>query len=107
VVGENSPVVMLRPSVKPEHAPLRYLGKRATRHVRHPAKPGPDPSSGYPAAQRRTVRVYSLVLLAGTATCLAVELAVSLPALTAGGAATSIRSGRQPGPPAPEGGDST
>jgi hypothetical protein len=62
---------------------LRYLGKRATRHVRHVARPYPDPSSGYPPSQRRAVRVYSLVLLAGTAICLAVELIVSLPALIA------------------------
>jgi putative peptide zinc metalloprotease protein len=62
---------------------LRYLGRRATRQVRHAARPYPDPSSGYPPAQRRAVRVYSLVLLAGTAICLAVELIVSLPALIA------------------------
>jgi putative peptide zinc metalloprotease protein len=62
---------------------IRYLGRQATRHVRHVARPDPDPSRSYPAAQRRAVRVYSLVLLAGTAICLAVELAISLPALIA------------------------
>lgn len=58
---------------------LRYLGRRATRHARHVA----DPSTAYPSAQRRAVRVYSLVLLAGTTICLAVEFAVSVPALIA------------------------
>ena len=62
---------------------LRYLGRRATRHARHAARPDPDPSTSYPPAQRRAVRVYSLVLLAGTTICLAVGCAVSVPALIA------------------------
>ena len=62
---------------------LRHLGRQATRHVRHTARPDPDPSRSYPPGQRRAVRIYSLALLAGTAICLAVELIVSLPALIA------------------------
>jgi hypothetical protein len=62
---------------------LRYLSRRGTRRRRPGAGPEPDPSSSYPAAQRRAVRVYSVVLLAGTAICLTVELVVSLPALIA------------------------
>jgi putative peptide zinc metalloprotease protein len=60
---------------------VRYLGRRATRQVSRLARPNPDPSSSYPAAQRRAVRGYSVVLLAGTTICLAVELIVSLPTL--------------------------
>jgi putative peptide zinc metalloprotease protein len=57
---------------------LRHLARRATRHRRGP---NPDPSQDYPPSQRRAIRLYSAVLLAGTAACLGVELAVSLPAL--------------------------
>lgn len=45
---------------------------------------GPDPREGRssdPSEGRHAIRLYSLVLLAGTAVCLAVECAVSLPAL--------------------------
>jgi hypothetical protein len=59
---------------------LRYLARRV---VRRGAGPDPDPSRDYPPPQRRAVRVYSAVLLAGTAICLGVEFAVSLPALIA------------------------
>ena len=59
---------------------LRYLARRA---IRRGAGPDPDPSRDYPPPQRRAVRVYSAVLLAGTAVCLGVEFAVSLPALIA------------------------
>jgi putative peptide zinc metalloprotease protein len=62
---------------------LRYLERRIARHSRHVARPNPDPSSTYPPTQRWAVRVYSLVLLAGTTICLAVEFAVSVPALIA------------------------
>jgi putative peptide zinc metalloprotease protein len=55
---------------------LRYLGGRVTRRGSHP-----DPSQAYPAAQRRAIRLYSAVLLAGTAVCLGIELVVTLPAL--------------------------
>ena len=56
---------------------LRHLGGRVT----WTAKASPDPSLAYPAAGRRAIRLYSVVLLAGTAICLGVECAVSLPAL--------------------------
>ena len=54
---------------------LHYLAGRVTRRSH------PDPSLGYPAPQRRAVRVYSAVLLAGTAICLGIEFGVTLPAL--------------------------
>jgi hypothetical protein len=57
-----------------------YLARRV---VQRGAGPDPDPSRDYPPPQRRAVRVYSAVLLAGTAICLGVEFAVSLPALIA------------------------
>jgi putative peptide zinc metalloprotease protein len=60
---------------------LRHLGGRATRHIRHASAPSADPSQGYPAARRRAVRLYSVLLLTGTAICLGIEFAVSLPAL--------------------------
>lgn len=62
---------------------LRYLGRRVTRRARHATGWDPDPSRGYPPLQRHAVRGYSIVLLAGTAICLATELVVSLPALIA------------------------
>jgi hypothetical protein len=55
---------------------LHYLAGRITRRSSHP-----DPSRGYPAPQRRAVRFYSAVLLAGTAICLGIEFGVTLPAL--------------------------
>jgi len=60
---------------------LRYLGRRVTLHIKHVTRPNPDPSMTYPSAQRRAIRSYSLVLLVGTAICLAVEFAVTLPTL--------------------------
>jgi len=59
---------------------LRHLAGRAVRRARHAGAPDP-PSRAYPPPQRRAVRAYSVVLLAGTAACLAAEFAVSLPAL--------------------------
>ena len=56
---------------------LRHLGGRITKT----ARPSPNPSLAYPAAERRAIRLYSVVLLAGTVICLGVECAVSLPAL--------------------------
>jgi putative peptide zinc metalloprotease protein len=56
---------------------LRYLGRRTTRPSTSPT----DPSLAYPATERRAIRLYSVVLLAGTAICLGVECAVSVPAL--------------------------
>jgi putative peptide zinc metalloprotease protein len=60
---------------------LRYVGGKLTQRVRDAAGPEHDPSSAYPPQQRRAVRAYTVVLLAGTAACLGVEFAVSLPAL--------------------------
>ncbi|WP_055490044.1 hypothetical protein [Streptomyces sp. TP-A0356] len=40
----------------------------------------PDPSHGLPAHERRAVRVYSVVLVVGTALCLAFLATVTLPA---------------------------
>jgi putative peptide zinc metalloprotease protein len=76
---------------------LRYLGRQAIRHRGHTAGPMPDPSGGYPPAQRRAVRIYSLVLVAGTATCLAVELVTSLPALITLLARAAAETGGTPG----------
>jgi putative peptide zinc metalloprotease protein len=56
---------------------LRYLGGRASRR----STPANDPRLACPATERRAIQVYSVVLLAGTAICLGVECAVSLPAL--------------------------
>ncbi|MGV9455645.1 hypothetical protein [Streptomyces sp. NPDC003635] len=41
--------------------------------------PGADPSTALPAHERRAVRVYSVVLVVGTAACLAFMAAVTLP----------------------------
>jgi putative peptide zinc metalloprotease protein len=51
-------------------------------YLRHLLRRGaPDPTVGYQPSRRRAVRGYSVLLVAGTAACLAVEFAVSLPAL--------------------------
>jgi putative peptide zinc metalloprotease protein len=60
---------------------LRYLARVFTR-----GRPGrraviPDPSRDYQPSQRIAVRVYSAVLLIGTVTCLAIEFAITVPAL--------------------------
>ncbi len=55
---------------------LRYLGRRIVRRDGRP-----DPSQEYPAAQRRAIRLYGAILLAGTAVCLGIEFTVTLPAL--------------------------
>jgi putative peptide zinc metalloprotease protein len=54
---------------------LRHVRRRVTRRA------SLDPTHGHPAPQRRAVRGYAVVLLAGTAVCLGIEFAVSLPAL--------------------------
>ncbi|MEU6477738.1 hypothetical protein ABZ858_12745 [Streptomyces sp. NPDC047017] len=59
----------------------RYAVRRAVRSPR----PGPaggtgDPSARLPAHERRAVRLYSVVLAAGTVVCLAFMAAVTLPA---------------------------
>jgi putative peptide zinc metalloprotease protein len=60
---------------------LRYLSRKVTNRARRMDEPNADPSTAYPPVRRRAVHVYSVVLLAGTAVCLGVEFAVSLPAL--------------------------
>jgi hypothetical protein len=59
---------------------LRHLARRGTRRG---GGANPDPTQDYPPQQRHAVRLYSTVLLIGTAGCLGVEFAVSLPALIA------------------------
>jgi hypothetical protein len=56
-----------------------YAARRAL--LRGPRRPGPahDPSRGLPAHERRAVRVYSAVLVAGTALCLAALATVTGP----------------------------
>ncbi|MEU9447761.1 hypothetical protein [Streptomyces sp. NPDC048277] len=56
----------------------RYVFRRTTRPGRRGA--GDDPSTGLPAHERRAVRLYSVVLVAGTVACLAFMAAVTLPA---------------------------
>ncbi|MGV9705731.1 hypothetical protein [Streptomyces sp. NPDC003483] len=53
----------------------RYTARRLLRRAH-----APDPSRDLPAHERRAVRVYSAVLVVGTALCLAFLLAVTLPA---------------------------
>jgi hypothetical protein len=60
---------------------LRYLSGRAARSIRRASAASADPSQNYPAARGRAVRLYSVLLLTGTAICLGIEFAVSLPAL--------------------------
>jgi putative peptide zinc metalloprotease protein len=60
---------------------LGYLGSRAARRIRHANGPIADPSREYRGARRRAVRFYSVFLLGGTAICLAIEFAVTFPAL--------------------------
>jgi hypothetical protein len=69
----------------------RYRFRRLTRtrtrtrtRARRPGEtgrdPDPDPSSRLPPHERRAVRLYSVVLVAGTVACLAFMAAVTLPA---------------------------
>lgn len=62
---------------------LRYITRHAARRVMPSHRLTTDPSRGYPPRQRRAVRAYSVVLIVGTAVCLGVEFAVSVPALIA------------------------
>lgn len=55
---------------------LRHLLSRAARA----AKPCADPTAGQPRRQRRVIRCYAAVLLAGVSTCLGVEAAFFIPA---------------------------
>ncbi|MFJ4269413.1 hypothetical protein ACIP29_02595 [Streptomyces coelicoflavus] len=63
----------------------RYRFRRAVRPVRRlargkaPAHARDDPSTRLPAHERRAVRIYSVVLVAGTAACLTFMAAVTLP----------------------------
>nr|WP_222108525.1 hypothetical protein [Streptomyces cupreus] len=55
----------------------RYVFRRAVRSPRRAE--APDPSTRLPPHERRAVRLYSVVLVVGTATCLAFMAAVTLP----------------------------
>jgi hypothetical protein len=57
---------------------ISYLRHVALRVMRKESK---DPSLDHPPRQRYSVRWYSALLLAGTAVCLGIEVAVSIPAL--------------------------
>ncbi|MDI6517609.1 hypothetical protein QMA61_15520 [Streptomyces coelicoflavus] len=63
----------------------RYRFRRVVRPVRRvargkaPALARDDPSTRLPAHERRAVRIYSVVLVAGTAACLTFMAAVTLP----------------------------
>lgn len=60
---------------------LRHLLSRAVRAAKlRAAKPSADPTRGQPRCQRRVIRCYAAVLLAGVSTCLAVEAAFFIPA---------------------------
>ena len=64
------------------HAPHihRYLARRARNGLRR-GGPGPrDPALALPPAERRAVRAYSWLLLAGTAACIAMAVVVTIPA---------------------------
>ena len=62
-------------------------GTAYLRHLLRAFKLGPgarravDPSRDFPRSRKVAVRVYSLILLIGTATCLAVEFTITVPAL--------------------------
>ncbi|WP_307865345.1 hypothetical protein [Streptomyces montanisoli] len=57
----------------------RFLVARAGRRLR--GRPAPvDPSAGFGVRERRAVRAFSVLLVAGTAACLATMAAVTLPA---------------------------
>ncbi|WP_416563657.1 hypothetical protein [Nocardia testacea] len=58
----------------------RYLGNRVRHAVTGHRWTAVDPSSHLPRHERRAVRVYSAVLVFGTALCLTVAVAYSLPA---------------------------
>jgi hypothetical protein len=64
-------------------AHLRYLARRALRRVtagRRGTGAGPDPARDLPPRERRAVRAYSWLLLAGSAGCIAAAVAVTIPA---------------------------
>jgi hypothetical protein len=57
----------------------RYRARRATAFARR-SVPGPDPSADLPEHERRAVRWYTVVLVAGSAACLAAFAGITLPA---------------------------
>jgi putative peptide zinc metalloprotease protein len=58
---------------------VRYLARRVLR--RDPA--APDPSRTLPLRERRAVRAYSVLLLAGTLTTIAIAVVITVPAVVA------------------------
>ncbi|MBC9716713.1 hypothetical protein H9Y04_29685 [Streptomyces sp. TRM66268-LWL] len=72
-----------------------YLGRRLLRRPPRPGSPDGDPSALLPRHERRAVRIYTVVLVVGTAACLAFLAAITLPAdLTLlSGAASGLVSG--------------
>jgi hypothetical protein len=60
---------------------LAYVKYLAAALTRPSSAPLADPTSGHPARRARLTRVYGVVLVAGSAACVAVELVVSFPAL--------------------------
>lgn len=60
---------------------LLYLGRKVIARLGAEPRRGAGHRASDPSDGRRAIRLYSLVLLAGTAVCLGVEFAVSLPAL--------------------------
>jgi hypothetical protein len=64
-------------------AHLRYLIRRARPWAtagRRGTGAGPDPARDLPPRERRAVRAYSWLLLAGSAGCIAAAVAVTIPA---------------------------
>ena len=57
---------------------LRHLAGRPVRRLRR-AAPREDPSVHLAARERRAIRAYAVILVAGTVACLAVEVLVMLP----------------------------
>jgi hypothetical protein len=58
----------------------RYLGNRLRHSIIGSSAETVDPSLGLPHHERRAVRIYSVVLVAGTALCLAAMAAFTIPA---------------------------
>ncbi|MEV7284010.1 hypothetical protein AB0O01_05490 [Streptomyces sp. NPDC093252] len=58
----------------------RAYARYAARRLLRPGHRAPDPSRALPAHERRAVRIYSVLLVAGTALCLAFLVTVTLPA---------------------------
>lgn len=73
---------------------VRHLAGRARRRRQRAA----DPSRDLPARERRAVRIYSVLLVAGTATCVAVALTVTVPVTVTllGRAARRVAGARTP-----------